>query len=78
MVLPPSPSTPPEPGAPVTLPAANALAMTPVLKPTSPPAVPFEPTKTSPIASEKAMVPKFSPTSPPADTCWHELPNPQS
>ena len=37
MVLPPSPSTPPVPGAPVTLPAANALVMMPLLNPTSPP-----------------------------------------
>ena len=51
--------------------------MTPLLKPTSPPAVPFAPTKTSPLANEEAIVPRLSPTRPPTDTCSHELLNEQ-
>jgi hypothetical protein len=42
--------TPPLPAAPVTLPLADPPSMMPVLKPTSPPAVPFEPTLTFPWA----------------------------
>ena len=81
----PWPSTPPVPAEPVTLPVANALSMMPLLKPTSPPPAPFEPTVTVPIAqawpapqlvaavgavSLPKIVPKFCPTSPPATANW--------
>jgi hypothetical protein len=63
VVIPPSP---PVPAAPVTLPVANAFAMLPVLEPTSPPPVPFEPTLTLPCAYDWPVIPpEFSPTSPP-------------
>ena len=57
-------TTPPVPAAPATLPTANALLTMPLLKPTSPPAVPLLPTKTSPIANENAMVPSGLPPVP--------------
>src|SRR6266498_1945483 len=61
------------PAAPVTLPVANASSMRPELKPTRPPPVPFEPTRTFPPADESAIEPKFCPTKPPAETFWQEL-----
>ena len=85
-------STPPVPAAPVTLPVANALSMMPLLKPTSPPPAPFEPTVTAPVAqawpapqlwvsvgsvSFPTMVPKFCPTRPPATANWQALPTEQ-
>src|SRR5262249_50279730 len=73
VVLPPCPLRPLVPAAPVTFPVANAFSMIPELKPTSPPPVAFEPTRTFPPADESAIAPKFCPTRPPAETLWHEL-----
>ena len=73
MVLAPGLLTPPLPGAPLTLPSANAFSMTPLLKPTKPPPVPFAPTLTLPHAVESAIEPKFCPARPPAETVWQEL-----
>ena len=44
---PPSVVNPLVPAAPVTSPVANAFVMVPLLKPTSPPPIPFDPTLTA-------------------------------
>ena len=52
--------------------------MIPLLYATSPPPVPFGPTKTPPEANDEATVPKFCPTRPPADRFWQALLAPTS
>src|SRR3954468_17681633 len=68
------------PAEPVTSPVANAVVMVPLLDPTSPPPIPFEPTLTTTAAQVKpnpqgvvtagtvtpATPPRFCPTRPPA------------
>ena len=49
---PPSVVNPLVPAAPVTSPLANAFAMVPLFKPTSPPPLPFDPTLTAMSVAE--------------------------
>ena len=63
----------PVPAAPVTSPLAHDATISPLLRPASPPPVPFGPTLTFPSANENAIWPKFCPTRPPAAANWQEL-----